>query len=165
MPKLIIIRGNSGSGKTTLAKNLQHRFGRNTMVISQDIVRREMLWVEDKPENEAVGLMIDLLKYGATHCEIVVLEGILYSDIYNPLFEAAVDIFKKDIYAYYYDIPFKETLVRHATKSNRFSFGEKEMRRWWREKDYIGFIKEKNITSDFSINEAAEQVCADVLNI
>ncbi|GFI71319.1 uridine kinase [Clostridiales bacterium] len=45
MPKLIIIRGNSGSGKTTLAKNLQHKFGRNTMVISQDVVRREILWV------------------------------------------------------------------------------------------------------------------------
>ena len=65
MPKLIIIRGNSGSGKTTLAKNLQHKFGRNTMVISQDVVRREILWVQDKPGNEAVGLMIDLLKYGA----------------------------------------------------------------------------------------------------
>lgn len=34
MAELIIIRGNSGSGKTTLARNLQRKFGRNTMVIS-----------------------------------------------------------------------------------------------------------------------------------
>ena len=43
MPKLIILRGNSGSGKTTVAKELQKRFGRNTMLISQVVVRRDML--------------------------------------------------------------------------------------------------------------------------
>ena len=43
MPKLIILRGNSGSRKTTVAKELQKRFGRNTMLISQDVVRRDML--------------------------------------------------------------------------------------------------------------------------
>lgn len=164
MPKLIIIRGNSGSGKTTLAKNLQHKFGRNTMVISQDVVRRKILWVQDKPGNEAVGLMIDLLKYGAKHCEIVILEGILYSDIYKPLFEAAVDIFKEDIYACYYDISFEETMVRHATKRNSFSFGKEEMRRWWREKDYIGFIEENRITSDCSLTEAVNKIYIDVKN-
>lgn len=43
MPKLIVLRGNSGSGKTAVAKELQKRFGRNTMLISQDAVRRDML--------------------------------------------------------------------------------------------------------------------------
>jgi len=43
MKKLIILRGNSGSGKTTIAKELQNRFGRNTMLISQDVIRRDML--------------------------------------------------------------------------------------------------------------------------
>lgn len=38
--KLIILRGNSGSGKTTIAKELQKVFGRNTMIISQDVVLR-----------------------------------------------------------------------------------------------------------------------------
>lgn len=47
MSKLIIIRGNSGSGKSPLAKALQKKIGRNTMVISQDTVRRDMLWVRD----------------------------------------------------------------------------------------------------------------------
>ena len=43
MAQLVIIRGNSGSGKTSLAKKLQNHFGRRTLVISQDLVRREML--------------------------------------------------------------------------------------------------------------------------
>ena len=159
MSKLIIIRGNSGSGKTTL----QHKIGRNTMLISQDIIRREMLWVEDKPDNEAVDLMMNLLVYGAKHCNTVILEGILYSDIYKRLFETAVYVYKKEIYAYYYDISFEETLTRHATKSNKFSFGETQMRRWWREKDFIGFIKENRITSDYSIEKAVEKIYADIL--
>ena len=43
MPKLIILRGNSGSGKTTIAKELQKKFGKNTMLISQDVIRRDIL--------------------------------------------------------------------------------------------------------------------------
>ena len=35
--KLIILRGNSGSGKTTTGKSLQRKFGRGTMLISQDV--------------------------------------------------------------------------------------------------------------------------------
>lgn len=44
--KLIILRGNSGSGKTTIAKELQQVFGNNTMLISQDVIRRDMLKVK-----------------------------------------------------------------------------------------------------------------------
>ena len=47
MSKLIIIRGNSGSGKTTLAKEIHQRLPRNTLLISQDTVRRDILRVKD----------------------------------------------------------------------------------------------------------------------
>ena len=58
------------------------------------------------------------------------MEGILNAKWYRPLFEEAVILFGTDIYAYYYDLPFEETLKRHETKAERFEFGEKEMRRW-----------------------------------
>ena len=47
MKKIIILRGNSGSGKTTVARALQKKFGYNTMMISQDEIRRNILWVKD----------------------------------------------------------------------------------------------------------------------
>lgn len=47
MKKLVILRGNSGSGKTTVARALQRKIGFNTMLISQDEIRRNMLWVKD----------------------------------------------------------------------------------------------------------------------
>ncbi|MDT3958624.1 AAA family ATPase [Staphylococcus kloosii] len=46
---LIIIRGNSGSGKTTIAKALHNELGEDALLLSQDVVRREMLQVHDRP--------------------------------------------------------------------------------------------------------------------
>ena len=87
MKKLIILRGNSGSGKTTTAKELQKRFGRNTMLISQDMIRREMLNVKDGENTLALPLMKELLSYGNKHSEVVILEGIMYADWYRSLFQ------------------------------------------------------------------------------
>ena len=162
MPKLIIIRGNSGSGKSTLAKELQHKIGRNTLVISQDIVRREMLWAKDGENTTALPLLIYLLKYGYDNCSCVIIEGILYSDFYKPLFEYAKELFGDNIFAYYYDIPFEETLRRHNTKQVKFDFGEEDMRRWWREKDYIEIIKETIITKEMTIEQALKIITTDI---
>lgn len=60
MSKLIILRENSGSGKTTIAKEIQKNFGRNTMLISQDVIRRDMLRVKDGENTEAISLMKEL---------------------------------------------------------------------------------------------------------
>ena len=89
MSKLIILRGNSGSGKTTVAKALQEKLGYNTMRISQDEVRRNMLWVKDGKDTEALHLMAELLKYGKVHSELTILEGIMYDEWYSPLFKLA----------------------------------------------------------------------------
>ncbi|MCH5262301.1 MAG: kinase [Lachnospiraceae bacterium] len=158
MSKLIIIRGNSGSGKTTLARALQHKFGRNTMVISQDVIRRDMLWVKDGVGTEALPLLINLLQYGKEHSEIVILEGILYFDVYEELFQTAIREFSPEILAYYYDLPFEETLLRHQSKPNCHEFGGTEMRRWWREKDFIGSIPEKTLSAEISLEDTIELI-------
>lgn len=77
MAKLIIIRGNSGSGKSSLAENLQRRFGKDTMRIPQDMIRREMLAVKDGINNPAIYLIKELIVYGAKYQRIVIVEGIL----------------------------------------------------------------------------------------
>lgn len=162
MNKLIILRGNSGSGKSSVAKGLQRRYGRNTLVIPQDTVRREMLWAHDGYDTAALPLLISLLHYGYENSEVVILEGILNSKWYKPLFESAVELYGRDIKAYYYDLPFEETLRRHETKANNFEFGEKEMRQWWNEKDYIGFIPEKTINEEMSLDAVIEMILSDV---
>ncbi len=161
--KLIILRGNSGSGKTTTAKALQKKFGHGTMLISQDVVRREMLFVKDGPDTEAIKLLNELVLYGKKHCNIVILEGILNSRWYRKLFENLHDEFGNEIFAYYFNIPFEETLNRHKQKPNAHEFGEKEMRKWWNEKDLIGFIPEVYIHKDLSLNEIVNIVFQDVI--
>lgn len=59
--KLIIIRGNSGSGKTTLSKEVHRRLPRNTLLIPQDTVRREMLNVKDGEKTLALPLLENCL--------------------------------------------------------------------------------------------------------
>ncbi len=156
MSKLVIIRGNSGSGKTTLAKALQHKLGYNIMVISQDVIRRDILRVKDGEDTKALSLLSELLVYGKNNCEVVILEGILYSKWYLPLFELAKKLFKDNILAYYYDLPFEETLVRHNTKNNKNDFGKEDMEKWWHEKDYIKIISEETISEDISLADAVE---------
>ena len=107
-------------------------------------------------------LLIALLQYGQAHCQYVILEGILNANWYRPLFETAAELFKEEIFACYYDIPFEETLRRHTTKEKRFEFGEAEMRRWWNEKDFIRIIPERIFTQDVSLEGAVDIILKDI---
>ena len=113
------------------------------MVISQDVVRREMLRVKDGTGTKALPLLSELLMYGKNNCETVIFEGTLYSKWYMPLFELAKNTFKDEIRDYYCGLTFTETLIRHGTKSNKDDFGEEEMKKRRHKKDYIKIIPEK----------------------
>ena len=132
--------------------------------IKQKTVRREMLWVKDGAGTLALSLLQELLRYGHDHCAVTILEGILYADVYQPLFEDAVRLFgQEQIFAYYYDLPFAETLGRHQSKPNRDDFGEDAMRRWWREKDFSPLLSEKRLTADVSLEAAEERIYQAVM--
>jgi len=164
MNKIIILRGNCASGKSTTALELQKRFGRgNSLLISQDIVRREMLWVKDVIGNPTVELLKSLVSYGHKNCSYTILEGILYSDVYENLFNEIAKIYGNQIHAYYFDVPFEETLVRQKQRPIHNAFGEEEMLKWWREKDYIKFIPEKTINAvAMDVDEVVEMIIKDI---
>lgn len=161
--KLIILRGNSGSGKTTTAKALQRKLGHGTMLISQDVVRREMLFVKDGPNTEASQLLLELVLYGKRKGHIVILEGILNAKWYSKLFDGIAKEFNNEIFAYYFDIPFEETLKRHQQKPNAHEFGEKEMREWWNEKDLLKNIPEVCVHKELSLDEVVDRVYKEVI--
>jgi len=48
--RLVILRGNSGSGKTTLARRLRAGIP-DLAIVSQDVVRREILGTRDVADN------------------------------------------------------------------------------------------------------------------
>ncbi len=127
MKKLIIIRGNSGSRKSTLAREIHKKLARNNLLISQDTIRRDM---ELKMEKIlfALPLLENLLEYGHNNCEITILEGILNAEWYTPLFKKAQHLYGKNIDAYYFDIPFAETVKRHKTRPQSGSFSSEKMK-------------------------------------
>jgi Predicted kinase len=162
MQKIIILRGNSGSGKTTVGKAIQEKVGQGTMLISQDVIRREILYVKDRPGNKAVDLLETMVKFAYDNCELAILEGILNVDKYQKLFDTVISLYGENIFAYYFDLPFEETLERHKLKPQAAEYGEEEMRKWWQEKDYIPNIREENLVKEMSEAEILALIYEDI---
>lgn len=161
MATLILLRGNSGSGKSTVARALQQHFGRNTLLIPQDTVRREMLYARDLPDGPTSPLMEVIARYGAEHCAVTIVEGILYTERYDSLFHTLAAMFDR-IYAYYFDVSFEETLRRHETRPQRTLFGPEHMRSWWLEHDLTSVFAETIIPESSSLEETVARIIADV---
>ncbi|MFQ6792469.1 MAG: AAA family ATPase [Thomasclavelia sp.] len=162
--KIIILRGPSGSGKTTIAKLLKEHFNKDSLLISQDVVRREMLGLSDGENTLTTDLLIDLIEFGAKHQQIIILEGILRAKWYQKLFDRINDLFMQNIYAYYFDLPFEETVVRHHQRIERNEFGIEKMKGWYKEKDYLDNLNEKIITKELSIKQILTLIINDVNN-
>lgn len=164
--KLVIIRGNSGSGKTTVAKKLRYAIGDglsdDTMLVQQDTFRREILRERDELHKESIIELLEIVvEFGRKQNRTVILEGIFSKKKYGEMLERMASTFDHT-YTYYFDLPFEETLKRHATKANAHEFGEKEMREWWNEKDYLGIRSEKILDETMSIEEVVHRIMSDV---
>jgi len=164
--KLIIIRGNSGSGKTTIAKEVRTRIGDglsdDTMLVQQDTLRRDILRERDMLDKRSVIELIELVvEFGRQQERTVVLEGILSAKKYGGMLNKLASRFD-EAHVYYLDVPFEETLVRHASKPNAHEFGEKEMREWWNEKDYLGTPGEKILHKELGLDDIVSEIINDI---
>ena len=160
---LIILRGNSGCGKTSAARLLQRQLGYGTMLVSQDVVRREILRVKDSESNPAIQLIYDLCMYGNNVGYTVILEGILSNKKYGAMLRRLLDDFQGEKLIYYFDVSFEETVRRHATKPNAHEFGESEMRQWWKDQDVLNVSGEQRIGEQLSQAEIVDLIHRDVL--
>ncbi|GAB6708127.1 kinase [Streptococcus uberis] len=162
MTELILIRGNAASGKTSLATALHHKLGENTLLLSQDKIRREMLLAHDGFDSPAIPLLISLLNYGVKNCDYIIFEGILKSDWYAPIWEYIKQEKNFHVFAYYYDIPFEETLARHSHRPKAKEFGEEALKRWWNDKDFLEIIPEKSFDKTVTLQEALNKILNDI---
>ncbi|XRD24535.1 kinase [Lysinibacillus fusiformis] len=148
--KLIIIRGNSGSGKTTTAKMLQNYLGNGTLLVSQDVVRREMLKVQDREGNLSIDLIRQIAEYGKNKCEFIIVEGILYKERYGEMLKNLIQFYDQEACVFYFDLSFEETVLRHNSREKKMEFGEDSLRAWWNPNDYLGVAGEMKLTGDMS---------------
>lgn len=132
------------------------------MLIPQDVVRREVLRTKDTENNASIQLIYEMAMYGKGIDYDVIIEGILTKERYGDMLRKLVDDFGGSSSIYYLDIPFEETLRRHALKPNAHEFGEKEMREWWVDKDVLGIPDEKIINEDMPEDEIVELIYQDI---
>lgn len=165
MATLILLRGNSASGKTTTAKFLQQALPQGTsLLVSQDVIRRDMLGVKDVPNNLAIELIRHICEFGKEHTEIVILEGILSAAIYKPMLFDLIDAFEI-VLVYYFDLSFEETVIRHKKRPQAQEFGEDSLRKWWLDKDYLEVMNEKTLTQELSQEEIVAKILEELLKI
>jgi predicted kinase len=157
---LVVLRGNSASGKSTIAREVRSRCGRGLAIIGQDVVRREILWEKDEPTSVNIG-MIDVMARHALDAGMhVIIEGILSRQSYGAMLAGLARDHRGITSCFYLDVPFDETVRRHATKPQAAEYGEDKMRRWYRPLDLVPELEEHRVPASSSLEESIDLVIA-----
>ncbi|MFC1623490.1 kinase, partial [Patescibacteria group bacterium] len=126
--------------------------------VEQDHFRRIVL----REKDVSGGLNIEFIKESVLFLlskqHDVILEGILDSRRYEGMLKELVAAHPCNNFFFYFDISLEETLRRHKTKPNKDDFGEKELRNWYRNKEFLGFIKEEIISENSSAEETVKTI-------
>ncbi|HEU5121961.1 MAG TPA: AAA family ATPase [Candidatus Saccharimonadales bacterium] len=162
MTKLIILRGNSGSGKSSVAHELRMRMGYGTAVVEQDYIRRELLREQDKPGQPNIELIRLNAQFALGNKYDVIIEGILPEVNYGSMLRNLISVHEGDSYVYYFDIPFEETVRRHATRDKSKEFNEAFMRELYLPQDFLGTKNEQVIAEDSAFEATVERILRDI---
>lgn len=163
--KLIIIRGNSASGKTSAAKAIRDRYAeRGLAIVSQDVLRRDILRVKDFSGNPAIGLIDLTARFALDHGFHVIVEGILNSKSYGGMLTNLVRDHRGTSACFNYDLSFLETVNRHAGKPESAEYGAEMMREWFQARDLIPALNETIFAADISL-DAAISAMMDAVNL
>jgi predicted kinase len=160
-PRLIVLRGNSASGKSTVAAQIRARYGRGVAIVAQDNVRRIVLQERDVPDGANIGLIEQVARYALDAGYHTIVEGILNAAHYGPMLRRLADSHAGSSHWYYLDVPFEETLRRHAGKPQAAEYGRAEMSRWYRNKDVLPGGVEAIIPADSSMEETVQRIMRD----
>jgi predicted kinase len=159
--RLIILRGNSGSGKSTVARAVQRGYGRGCALVEQDYLRRTVLRERDVDGAIAPALIAQTVRFALDHGYHVVLEGILGRLRHAAMLTELCRAHRGRTTAFYLDVPWEETLRRHATRPLASRFGETEMREWFLPHDLLGLDCERVVGPELSLAETVDLVAGE----
>ncbi|MEU0098841.1 AAA family ATPase [Streptomyces sp. NPDC006267] len=159
--RLIVLRGNSASGKSSVATGLRDRFGRGLAVVGQDNLRRTVLRERDRPGAANIGLIGLTARYALDAGYHVVVEGILCAQHYGDMLARLRADHRGPTHGYYLDVPFAETVARHATKPIADEVDENQLRDWYRHRDLLPAGVEAVIGADSALEATLDRVMRD----
>lgn len=138
MTKLLVLRGNSGSGKTTTAQCLRAQLGTKALLISQDVVRRQILHAPDAVGTSALAVLEELIRWGQEQgFTVIILEGILKRSVYGDFLGELKQEWGSAMVTVYFDVSFATTLQRNQRKARPFRV--KQLEQWWLTQDSLGY--------------------------
>ncbi|MFE7031918.1 kinase [Streptomyces sp. NPDC057621] len=137
---------------------LRKRFGRGLAPVGQDNLHRIVLRERDRPGAANIGLIDLTARYALDTGYHVVLEGILYADHCSDMLAQLRTDHRGPTHGYYLDVPFGETLARHATKPIADDVDERQLRDWYREHDLLPGGIETIIGADSALHETVDHI-------
>jgi predicted kinase len=157
-PTLVIIRGNSCSGKTSAAREVRRRYGRGCALLEQDHLRRIILREHD------IGGVAPAFIAGTARSALesgyhVVLEGILHAPRYAESLRTLIEGHPGPSHAYYFDIPFEETVRRYETRpGGPHGFTPDDMRSWYTPQDTLGVPGEQIVDAAATFEQTVTRI-------
>lgn len=158
---LIVLRGNSASGKSTLASAIRDSRGPGIAIVGQDNLRRTVLRERDVPGGAYIGLVDTIARYALDHGYHTIVEGIFAADRCADMLTALRADHRGGSHYYYLDVPFEETIRRHATKPQASDYGRAEMSGWYRTHDLLPGGIEQIIPATSTLDATVERILRD----
>jgi shikimate kinase len=159
---LVVLRGNSGSGKSSTAQELRARLGLGIAWVEQDHLRRIVLRERDIPGGVNIGLIDQTARYALDSRYDVILDGILDAGRYGQMLQELTTDHLGTTRHYYFDIPFEQTVRRHATRPTAKEFTPEQMREWYRERDLLPSIEQQIIKESSGLDETVERILTEL---
>ena len=99
-----------------------------------------------------------IARFALEHGYHTIVEGILYAAHYGDMLSGLIASHTGLTRCYYLDVPFDETVRRHATKPQAASYGAAEMRSWYRERDLLPGGSEEVIPASSTLAETVGRI-------
>jgi hypothetical protein len=129
--------------------------------VGQDVIRRTILRERDVPGGVNVDLIEHTARFALDHGYHVVVEGIMYADRYGAMLHRLAAANRGPAHFYYFDIPYEETVKRHATKPQAEEFGREQMAEWYRHRDLLPGNVEAIIDQHSTFDDTVKRILTD----
>ncbi|MFJ8181065.1 M15 family metallopeptidase [Streptomyces sp. NPDC094469] len=159
--RLVVIRGNSASGKSSVAQGLRDHHGRGIAIVSQDVIRRNVLREHDTARGANIALLGRIARDALNAGFHVVLEGIMYADRYGHMITSLVRDHRGVSSCYYLNVPLETTLIRHASKADAAYLEQvtgTHLASWYRELDLLPGGPETVIQADSTLQDTIARI-------
>ena len=127
---------------------------------SRTSLRRVVLREHDVPGGLNIALIATVCRFSLDAGYHVILEGILTAARYGPMLRQLAADHRGRTSFFYFDVPFAETVRRHATRPQASEFTPEDMRGWYAASGRLDVSGEQVITATSSAEASVDRIMA-----